>query len=387
MAQQRVHAGLLLWLLATTALASPFIPPDDGMVLERVPAAQESRRLQPLRDTLAADPADLPSALQLAEGYLRIGRETADPRFTSYAQAVLDPWLRRNEPAAAVLVLGATVLQSSHRFNESLQLLDRALAADPRNGPAWLTKATVLQVQGKFPEARSACNKLLQTAGQLIAVSCIAGVNSLSGRLEQSYRSLQALAGASGDRTGELGSWMEGQLGEMAVRLGDSRAAEDHLLDALRITPEDIYLKAAYADLLLTQQRNREVVVLLADNEQQDVLLLRLAIAGTRLNEPAGNAWADSFEARFNAAQRAGDTSHLREYARFLLEVRGDRSRALEMAKLNWRVQREPADVRVYVEAARGAPSADADAEVTAWVRSTGFEDRTLPRLAPKVGA
>jgi hypothetical protein len=38
----------------------------------------------------------------------------------------LNPWLQRNDPSADVLVLSATALQSSHRFAEALQLLDRA---------------------------------------------------------------------------------------------------------------------------------------------------------------------------------------------------------------------------------------------------------------------
>lgn len=347
------------------------------MVLERVPAAAETRELQPLREKLAIDPNDLSSTLQLSQGYLRIGRETADPRFTSYAQATIDPWLRRGEPSAEVLVLSATVLQSTHRFNESLLALDRALAIDPRNAQAWLTKATILQVQGRFAEARTACSNLLRTAGQVIAVSCITGVNSLNGRLEESYRSLQAF-GTAAKLPNDLHGWIQGQLGEMAVRLGDARAAEDHLNAALLATPGDVYLKAALADVLLAQQRNDDVIALLRENEQQDVLLLRLAIAGTRLQSPAGKTWATAFEARFNAASRSGDTSHLREYARFLLDVRGNATKALEIAKRNWQVQREPADVDVYVRAARALSLPEAQAEVFAWIHEVKYEDRVV---------
>jgi hypothetical protein len=234
-------------------------------------------------------------------------------------------------------------------------------------------------VQGRLSDARSACASLLRTAGQTIAISCIAGVNSLNGKLENSYRSLAQLSAAAGSPTGELRGWIQGQLGEMALRLGNRRAAEAHLLAALQAMPGDVYLEAAYADLLLAQSRNAQVISLLADNEQQDVLLLRLAIAGTRLKQAEGKRWADTFEARFNAARRSGDTSHLREYARFLLDVRGDAAKALEMARLNWQVQREPADVQVYIKAARAAQVPAADAEVIAWIRETGFEDRTLP--------
>lgn len=369
-----------LILLVGAARAEPYLPADDAEVLERVPAATQTRELEPLRQRLIASPSDLTAAVQLATGYLKIGRETADPRFTSYAQATMAPWLKSSTPPAEILVLSATALQSTHQFEASLAALDRALQADPTNAQAWLTKATVLQVQGKFAEARGACGNLLRSAGQLVAVSCIANVNGLSGRLQQSYQSLGRLIPLTAESP-ELRSWIEGQLGEMATRLGDAAAAESHFVTALKATPGDVYLKAAYADLLLAQKRDAEVIALLEANEQQDVLLLRLAIAGRRSQHPSSLRWTDSFDARYQAAQRAGDSSHLREYARFLLEVRSDAKAALAVAQRNWQVQREPADILVYLNAASASQSPDAASEVLAWIRETGYEDRTIAAL------
>ncbi len=382
---QRHRIAPLLLCALHTLHAEPYIPSNDSVVLERAPAAEATRQLAPLRQKLRTDPTDQSTALQLAEGYLKIGRATADPRFTSYAQATVAPWLHAPNPSAPVLVMQATVLQSSHRFDAALTALDRALQLEPTNAQAWLTKATVLQVQGKYAAARQACRQLLQSAGQTIAVSCLANVNSLNGRLDASYRTLQSLLSAVPEADAPLRSWILGQLGEMAVRCGD-RAAEKYFVAALALTPGDVYLKAAYADLLLEQQRNDEVVKLLRDNEAQDVLLLRLAIAGKRLQSRSSQAWIDTFEARYQAAQRSGENSHLREYARFLLEVRSDALQALAVARRNWQVQREPADVQVYVNAARAAKGADA-AEVTAWIRDTGYEDRTLARVAASKAA
>jgi tetratricopeptide (TPR) repeat protein len=375
----RTAIGLLI-LLMGTARAEPYLPTDDGEILERVPAATETRELEPLRQRLLASPSDLTAAVQLATGYLQIGRETADPRFTSYAQATITPWLKSPTPPAAMLVLSATALQSTHQFDASLAALDQALQADPTNAQAWLTKATVLQVQGKFAEAREACGNLLRSADQLVAVSCIANVNGLNGKLQQSYQSLERLIPMTA-QSPDLRSWIEGQLGEMATRLGDLAAAERHFLTALKAAPGDVYLKAAYADLLLTQNRHAEVISLLDTNEQQDVLLLRLAIAGKRSQHPSAPRWIDTFDARYQAAQRAGDTSHLREYARFLLEVRDDAKAALDVARKNWQVQREPADILVYLNAASASKSPDAAAEVWAWIRETGYEDRAVAAL------
>lgn len=370
-------AFLLLPLFATHALSEPYVPDSDALVLERVPAALATRQLEPLRRQLSAEPRDLQSALELAQGYLEIGRETSDPRFVSYAQATLTPWLEQENPPAPVLVMAATALQSSHRFDESLALLDRALAGDPQNAQAWLTKATVLQVQGNLSAARAACRQLLQTASQLIALTCVTSVDGLNGQLESSYRALQRVFARDSGAEEDIRSWVLGHLGEMAVRLGNFDTAEEHFKAALRATPGDVYLKGAYADLLLLQNRDREVVELLDGSESQDVLLLRLAIAGQRIGTDEGARWERLFDARLRAA-RPDDDTHLREHARFMLEVSGDAARALELAQKNWQVQREPADLHVYMNSAHRAKKPQAAEALHEWVRQTGYEDRTL---------
>lgn len=367
----------LLAPLATRVEGKPYVPDNDAIVVERVPAALAARQLEPLRRRLNARPQDLGSALELARGYLDIGRETSDPRFVSYAQATLAPFLQQQKPPVAVLVLTATALQYQHQFDAALSMLERALASDPGDAQAWLTKATLLQVQGHFQAARDACRRLLQTADQLIALTCIASADSHSGRLEPSYRSLQRFFAANRQADHNIRSWVLGHLGEMAVRLGDFAAAEGHFKAGLSATPADVYLKGAYADLLLLQQRDREVIELLSGSESQDVLLLRLAIAGQRLRTTEAGDWARSYDARRRAA-RQDDDPHLREHARFLLDVRNEPVEALQVAQRNWNVQRESADVRIYLRAALAAGQPHAADVVRKWLLDTGYEDHTL---------
>lgn len=367
----------MLLLATIQARGAPRVPGNDAVVLERVPAALAARKLEPLRRKLSARPDDLQSALELARGYLDIGRETSDPRFVSYAYATLTPWLQHDNPPAPVLVLAATALQSTHRFDHSLAMLDRALAIEPENGQAWLTKATVLQVQGKFPAARAACRHLIRTADQMNALACVTSVDSLSGRLAPSYSALQRLGSVNQAAENGTRSWVLGQLGEMATRLGDFGAAEAHFKAALRATPTDIYLKGAYADLLLLQNRHHEVIEFLDGSESHDTLLLRLAIAGQQLGVAEGMRWEQLYDARRRAA-RPDDNPHMREHARFLLDVRDEPAEALRLAQVNWQVQREPADVRVYLQAAQRARKPDAATLVHQWIRETGFEDYTL---------
>lgn len=378
-------AVCVLWLFSTAqTVAAPYVPASDAVVLDRVPAAQAARKLEPLRRALAARPDDLQSALQLARGYLDIGRETSDPRFVSYAYATLTPWLQRQDPPAPVLVLAATALQSTHRFAQALGLLDRALAIEPHDAQAWLTKATLLQVQGNFKAARDACRRVMQTADRTVALTCVLSADSRSGRLASSYATLQRMLATNPDAEDNTRGWMLGQLADMAERLGDFRAAELYFKAALRAAPGDVYLQAAHADLLLRLGRAREVIELLKDHESHDTLLLRLAIAGQHIESPDAKRWMELYDAR-RRATRPDDNPHAREHARFMLEVRDQPQAALQLAQQNWQDQREPADVRLYMQTAQLARRPQAVAAVREWMRATGYEDRTLESGSPGV--
>jgi tetratricopeptide (TPR) repeat protein len=374
----RVFAGLTSALLATLGYATPLVPESDALVLERVPAAAELRQLQPLRERLAARPEDLVTALELARRYLEIGRAQSDPRFVSYAQASLAPWLAGRDPDSRVLILDAAALQFLHRFDESLTLLDRALARDPEDAQGWLIKAAVLQVQGRYAEGRLACRRLIRSSGPLIAVACLTAVDSLDGRLEQSYRSLRALYVDDARLPPGLRVFLLDDLADMAGRLGDRSAAENYLRSALHVIADDPYTQTALADLLLAEQRDPEVVALLRAEEAQDNALLRLAIAGAHLALPERARWADTFQARYEAAVRAGDVTHLREQARFLLEVRHEPRAALALARRNWDAQHEPADVRVLFAAACAAGDAAAQAQLRRFILQHHYQDHTL---------
>lgn len=361
----------------TASFAEPFVPSDDDVVLERVAAGSESRQFQVLRTELAANPHDVNAALKLARAYLDVGRTHSDPRFISYAQATLVPWMQRPDASVDALILLAITLQSSHRFDEALALLGRALSVDPRNPQAWLTRATILQVRGEFSAARGACARLLGTADALVALACIASVDAMTGKLSASYAALDRALEDNLAQAHELRSWLLGQLGEMSVRLGRHDDAERHFKAALAANPRDPYIKGEYADLLLRQRRAAQVIALLSNHEAQDALLLRLAQAERTLKAKR-QRWVPMYEARYAAARRDGDSTHLREHARYELEVRGNAVAALELALRNWQTQREPADVRILARAAYAARDQQALSSIVAWIDDHSYQDDTL---------
>jgi len=68
---------------------------------------------------------------------------------------------------------------------------------------------------------------------------------------------------------------------------------------------------------------------------------------------------------------------HRREEARFRLTLENDADAALGLARDNWAVQREPADLRILIEAARATRNADALKIAADWIAANRLEDVT----------
>jgi len=126
--------------------------------------------------------------------------------------------------------------------------------------------------------------------------------------------------------------------------------------------------------------RAAEVVSLLSSQGAIDGLLLRWAEAKSKTGSTDGEfpSSVQRLQTGFDLQHARGERVHLREEARFQLHVRKDSRSALVLARENWTVQREPADVRLLLEAARAGGSASVESQVWNWVASTHLEDVRL---------
>ena len=368
-------------MLALVAQAKPFVPADDDVVLERLPEMGDPAlvELKRMRAALMANPRDLDIAVPVVRRALDAARRLGDPRFLGQAQSALAPWWQSDDAPPVAILLRATLEQSAHDFAVSLRDLDRLLAAHPQMAQARLTRATVLTVLGRYDAARRDCATLAGIAAPLVVIGCEAAPVSLSGDAGPAYDALmQSLAYAGADAA--VREWALTLAAEIAARRGEPAAAERHFRAALALDPRDPYLKAAYADFLLDRGRPRDVLPLVRDDTRNDMLLLRLALAEQRLPDrrDAFAAHRAELAARFDAARRRGDSMHRREEARFRLAIGNDPREALALARANWAVQREPADLRILVEAARSARDADSLALARDWIRGHHLEDATL---------
>jgi hypothetical protein len=377
-------AMLAIALLAIAPVfAEPYIPGADSDVLERLPEKNDPslRDLKRLRSAASKHPDDLALAIRLARRSIEAARDSGDPRFLGQAQAALAPWWKLSDPPAPALLLRATIKQSNHDFDGAVTDLDRLIAANPSDGQALLTRATVLTVQGKYRAARADCSRIAALAVPLVFAACDAAPASLSGEAANAYHSLLTALSYASDTDAALREWAQTLAGEIADRRGDHAAADLHFRSGLTLDSRDPYLIAAYSDFLLDRGRAREVLPLVANQTRNDNLLLRLALAERQLPD-ATSAFAQhrrELADRFEAARRRGDVLHKREEARYLLTIENDAAGSLRLARENWQVQREPADLRILSEAASAAGDAATQREVAEWAAATRLQYAALP--------
>jgi len=383
----RASGIVLLAVLATVgvAVAKPFTPNDDAIVLERLPEKSDPSlaELKRMRAALAANPGDLDNAARVARRSIEAARATGDPRFLGQAQAALSPWWTAVDPPAQAMLLRATLKQSQHDFPGALADLDRLLSVRPADGQALLTRATIFTVQGRYADAQRDCAKLFRLASGLVTTACLAGASSVNGDAAGAYRALTQALARPGESP-EVRVWALTLSAEIASRRGDVLAADRNFREALALDSGDAYLQGAYADFLLDQGRAREVAAMLATRTKNDALLLRLALAEQAVPERRSDFAAHRQELadRFAAAKQRGDTLHRREEARFRLEIENDAPAALALAKDNWKVQREAADLRILAAAARASGDAGARKTVADWMAATRIEDVAVVALA-----
>jgi len=376
----------LLCVTASTTGAAPYVPASDGTVLEQLPFRARSatgRELAELRRAHMQSPGSADPAARLANRYFELALERGDPRYVGQAHAVVEKVMP--PLSAELLLVRGKLRQYRHGFADSLQDFADALKLAPDLAEAHSWRAAILMVQADYAAARLECAALQRLERSSLAQGCLGLVLAYTGDLAAANDALtRALAGtrSTGNRL-----WLLTRLAEVAAWHKQPELAEKHFQAALALARDDSYLLAARADFLLDQKRPAEVIALLRDWVSVDGLLLRLTMAETQLQRSDAAAHLQTLDERFAAARARGDTTHQAEEARFHLVLRKDADTALRLALDNFKVQREPRDARVVLEAALAKGAPDAAEPVFRWLIASGFQDVHIAALAAQLKA
>ncbi|MCW5805693.1 MAG: tetratricopeptide repeat protein [Deltaproteobacteria bacterium] len=358
------------------AMPRRYVPADGSATLAVVPP-RDAREVR-LRKVLHAEPERVDVAVQLARLDVQRNRTLSDPRYLGRAQATLARWWHLAAPPPDVLLLRAVIRQSLHDFTGARADLDRLVAADPGDTEAQLTRAVVSTIVADYRAARQSCDAIAGKVSALVAATCTAAIDAITGRAGEAYARLAQVVAASDGEALQLRTWALTTLAEIAIMRGDPAAAVQHLRAVVELDPDDAYGRAALADVYLGTGRAAEASALLDGREQIDNLLVRRAIAEHVTSGPDRTRLVGAMRDRIAAAAERGDRIHLREEARFTLEVENDPRRALAIALEDFAVQKELADARLVAAAAFAANDLAAAEPVRTWATLHRVDDAQL---------
>jgi predicted Zn-dependent protease len=376
----------LVWLLMGQSVMAVAAPVADDTVIEALPAAgRVSAQERSLRQQLAVQPSNAGVAVSLAQILINRSRSEGDPRPAGQALAVLSPWSNATTAPIEVLMQRANAQQHLHDFQSARLNLEQLVKREPRHAQAWLTLATLHRLQGRYAASNQACAAVDRARESFYAQACFAENMGLQGQTQKARSVLQALAVDDGC-TVDQRVWLLTTLAELEVRSKRNDVAEQAYKSAMLLSPRDAYAAVSYGDFLLQQNRAADAVVLLKDQARSDAVLLRLTWARQQIKAPEATLDLKELTERMsqdklNPQERLG---HAREHAMFALWIQKDPKRALELARTNLTVQREPVDLLLLAQAARAAqvsPQAVALKEVRQLKKELGLFDERLDAL------
>ena len=358
--------GLLLLLPLGSQLlhAAPFTPENDQQILATLPEDSMPPRYSSADDFLSKKITISPEqANQLLErAYLQ-----GDPRALGQARAQID---QLTDQSVDTLMLRARALQSDHKFAEAKELLQQILTKEPSHPNALLTLSSLLVVQGQFKEAISYCNKLDDPELRVYELACQAQIQSMTGQLEQAKQTLSGLAAIAPGLDTSTARWIYLMQADAALRSNDTALAnqifsvmDDKTVPALM----------ARADWLLSIGEYKKVRDLLQVHTDKDSLLLRLITAQIKLGNPEAEQNLAIMQERLEVWKVRKENAHIREQAHNAL-LSNQIDTALQLARDNWKQQRETADIVLYSTAAIKAGSQKDIELIRQFIKDTGFE-------------
>ncbi len=339
---------------------------------------EEGSKFEKLQTALSAKPDDPGAAVAFARYAASLARRDGNTDLLKLAAGSLAPWSAVDEPPIDILIVRANVKQIDHRFDEALADLDQIIVRDPYNPQALLSRAFVLTTTGRAREAAADCARIRPNVSVTIRETCAARALSLSGAAQRSLTRLEASVRALKAKSKTEKTFAISVAAEIAERIGETEKATGFYAELLEADPRSVFVRAAYADFLVSQNKFAEARAIIGDRPHTETLMLLRVLASAGPSDQPANAAAAELKARMENDLAKDDYSHAREYARFALNRMNDPHFAFDMARANWRVQKEPLDARILLAAAEAAGDHETTHEIEAWIEATGIEDKGL---------
>jgi len=357
------------------AAVSVFRPVDGDQVVLQLGA--KANQLSLLKASVERSPRNAEALSRYVDALISAARISGNERYYGIAERAL-----LNAPGtvrSALATKHAYLLQSRHDFAGAEALLTQFLTHAPRNYEAVQMRAQIRLHLNRPNEAMRDCATMAANADLVSSTACFAQARAALGDIERAYQliktSLSQVRLEASQHDPTL-SWGASVAAELAARLGfDAEAATWHRL-AYERDPDNHFARLSYLDWLLARD-NPDIALVVATAGGSSADRLRVVLA----NRNAESVDAGRLQLAWQEMDRRGERDHLRDRARFELQVLGEIGRAHATAWENFQTHRAPDDALLLATTAARTGDEKALDELRAWRAESRYRDVRLDRL------
>lgn len=242
-----VVAGVAIGLLPRPSLAGRISTPDDtqttmapGVGMPGGPPTSAyglAARVAEMEQRLASQPNDLASSVLLADALLRQARASNDGRPAAKAADVLKAALKASPGTYdALRLLGAANL-SLHRFDEALEVGERARAMRPADAWNYGVIGDAHLELGDYAKAFERFDEMMRMRPSAAAYARVAYARELTGDLDGALEAMQTAFASAPPQDVEGQAWTATQIGELHLKRGHPSDAEREFRRAVFLYP------------------------------------------------------------------------------------------------------------------------------------------------------
>lgn len=378
----------LLASLACLALTEPalaqerFKPaPSDRLVASVHAQAGRDGALRALDQAWRADPKNLDAALAFARAVFVLGLRQGDLRWYGSARAALAPWWEASELPAQAYFLRGLVKQGFHDFDGGLKDIKKAIDKDRAQAEFWSWRFALHLLLADINAARQDCDEIAKLFGQEEAEIYRAVLLYRTGQPAQAVARLQRAVGAPRFKDPAAQDWIGFHLGEALRVAGQTPLALATWDKHLKAQPQSHLLRLSLVELLNQSGRYAEAKKLIALDTATDALLMQAVIASRGLKDGEEARLARLLELRLQSQAQRGESLIERPKLIYLIAYGKDPAAGLALSIDNWKLQKEPPDALLFVQAALAVNQPRAAEPVIEWAKQTGYTDAELTPL------
>ena len=396
---------LILWLAVAQSPAAAqerFRPSESAVVLSASVHTANGRQnsLRALDKAWRDQPQSLSPSLAYARAVFTLGLTGGDLRWYGAAKAALKPWWTAADLPAEAYFLRGLVKQGFHEFQDGLQDLNRAIDAEPGRAEFWSWRFALHLLLADMTAAQKDIDEIGRLFGEEEAGVYRAVLLYRTGQplpavdiLSRAIRSVNYQDASSQD-------WLGFHLGEAHLVSGQPAQALAVWGQRLKASPQSHLIRLSLADLLNQQGQYRQAkntataTVTTANGSVQnstgnmtDALLMQAVLASRGLKDTDESRLASQLEARLQSQALRQEALIERPKLIYQIAYGRDVKAGLALSIDNWRLQKEPPDALLFVQAALALGQARAAEPVVDWAEKTGYTDSRLRLLLAQLKA